>query len=473
MTFDRHWGSKRYERSGGLAMYAALFAGLLLLNGAGAVQSSQAPENTAVIQGQPAVADQMEEGQGLLDRRSFQEAIELFSNVLARIPDYGPALAQRALAYARTNRPVDATRDLDAAARAMPDSALLHIVRATIAEGRSDNPTAIAEYGSALALEPGNQDALRARAHIYQREANHEAALADAETYIAAWPDSVDGYILKADLLIGQRERARAAAEADRLMREFPDDDRFLAAAATIYDRLADRPHAIAAMDSVIARNPDVSFLRRNRAAFRRWDDFAGRRADLDAALRLDPGNADTVTGLALLDFKERKWRDVITRFSSILASEPRDFGVLAYRAMAYMNAGEQALAERDYRAAMAASEGADDFSLICGSLAREGFALEWALEACNRAVALDADDSTHRANRGLVELRLGRLDAALADYDRAVAADAREAPGYYGRALVHHRRGEQQAAAADRAEALAIDPGIAETYQSYGFTDF
>lgn len=454
-------------------MYAALFAGLLSLNGTGAVQSSSAPENTAVIQAQPAVADQMEEGQRLLDRRSYQDAIELFTNVLVRIPDYGPALAQRALAYAWTNRLVEATRDIDAAARAMPESVLLHIVRATIAERRSDDRTAITEYTSALALEPGNQHALRSRAYIYQRVANHAAALADAETYIAAWPDSVDGYILKADLLVSQRERARAAAEADRLMREFPHDDQFLAAAAAIYYSLSDRPHAMAAMDGVIARNPDLFVLRLYRAGFRRWDDFVGRRADLDAALRLAPGHADVLTQLALLDFKERKWRDAIARFSSILASEPRDFGVLAYRAMAYLNAGEQALAERDYRAAMTASEGADDFSLICGSLAREGFALEWALEACNRAVALNADDSIYRANRGLVELRLGRLDAALADYDRAVAADARRAGGHYGRAVVHHRRGEQQAAATDRAEALAIDPGIAETFQSYGFTDF
>jgi tetratricopeptide (TPR) repeat protein len=454
-------------------MYAALFAGLSLLAGGIAAQSAAAQESAAVPRPQQSVADQMEEGQGLLDRRSYQDAIELFNNVLARVPDYGPALAQRALAYAWTNRLVEATRDIDAAARAMPDSVLLHTVRATIAQRRSDNPGAIAEYTTALALEPGNQHALRARAYIYQRAGNHEAALADAETYIAAWPDSVDGYILKADLLIGQRERVRAAAEADRLIREFPDNDRFQAAAATIYDSLADRPHAIAAMDGVIARNPDIFVLRLYRAGFRRWDDFAGRRADLDAALRLAPGNADIVTQLALLDFKERRWRDAIARFSSILVSEPRDFGVLAYRAMAHLKAGERALAERDYRTAMAASEGADDFSLICGSMAREGFALEWAFEACNRAVALNAEDSTHRANRGLVELRLGRLDAALADYDRAVAADAREAPGYYGRALVHHRRGEQQAAAADRVEALAIDPAIAETYQSYGFTDF
>jgi tetratricopeptide (TPR) repeat protein len=455
-------------------MKLAFLTTLLLIGADYSAQSTSGRENVvAAPEATQSVADQMEMGEGLLDRGSYQEAIETFNAVLARIPDFGPALAQRALAYARTNRLVEATRDVDAAARAMPDSVFLHIVRATIAQRRSDDPAAIVEYTRALALEPGNRDALATRAQLYRQAGNNVAALADAETFIAAWPDNVDGYILKADLLIGQRERALAGAEADRLMRLHPDDARFLGAAAIIYDALADRSKALVAMDGAIARNPDSFILRRYRASFRRWDDFAGRRADLDAALLLQPGHTDIITQLALVDFKERKWRDAVARFSAVLALEPRDYGVLAYRAMAQLNAGERALAERDFRAALAASEGADDFSLICGSFAREGFALDWALDTCNRAVSLNASDSRHRANRGLVELRLGQLDAALADYDAAIAADARRAGSYYGRALVHHRRGEAQAAAADRAEALAIDPGIAETYQSYGFTDF
>lgn len=455
-------------------MRAFLFASLLLFSGGASAQPGPAAQTEAPAPvTRPAIDAQMSEGQNLLDMRRYEDAIQVFNGVLARVPDFGPALAKRALAYAWTNRLEEATRDIDAAARAMPDSVLLHIVRGTIAQRRSDDPTAIAEYARALALEPGNQHALRSRAYIYQRAGNHVAALADAETYIAAYPDSVDGYVLKADLLIGQRQRVGAAAEADRLMRAFPDDPRFLAAAASIYDALADRAHALVAMDGAITRNPDSFALRLYRAQFRRWDDFAGRRADLDAALLLEPGHGDIITQLALLDFKERKWRDAIARFSSILALEPRDFGLLAYRAMAHLNAGEQALAERDYRTALSSAEGADDFSLICGSFAREGFALDWAMEACNRAVSLNADESRYRANRGLAELRLGRLEPALADFNAAIAADARRADGYYGRALVRQRRGERQAAATDRTEALAIDPGIADTYRSYGFTDF
>jgi tetratricopeptide (TPR) repeat protein len=455
-------------------MRALFLASLLLLSGEASAQAaSSLPASPAAAEQRQTIGEQMDEGQSQLDAHRYEQAIEVFNRVLARIPDFGPALAQRALAEAWTNRMDEATRDIDAAARSMPDNVLLHNVRATIAQRRSDDATAIAEYTRTLALEPGNQHALRVRASLYHDAGNDAAALADAETYIDAHPDEIEGYVLKSSLLIGQRDRAGATAEADRIMRAFPDDPQFLLAAATIYDALADRTHALAALDHAVARRPRSFALLLYRAQARRWDDFAGRRTDLDAALALEPGHGDVLTQLALLDFKERKWADAVARFSSVLALEPRDYGVLAYRAMAQLNAGARAAAERDFRSAMAASEGADDFSLICGSFAREGFALDWAMEACNRAVSLNASDSRHRANRGLVELRLGQLDAALADYDAAIAADARRAGSYYGRALVHHRRGESQAAAADRAEALAIDPGIAETYQSYGFTDF
>jgi tetratricopeptide (TPR) repeat protein len=453
-------------------MHILLFAILLSFDGAPAPPG--ATQGTAVApEAQPTIEEQMSEGEDKLGLRRYEDAIAIFNRVLGRIPDFGPALAQRALAHAWTNRLDEATRDIDAAARAMPDNVLLHVVRGTIAQRRSDDPAAIAEYTRALALEPGNRHALRSRAYLYQRGRNHEAALADAESYIATYPHSIEGYVLKADLLVGQRERARATAEADRLMAVSPDDAQFLAAAARIYDALADREHALAAMDRAVAREPGFFGYRLYRAEFRRWDDFAGRRADLEAALALSPDHGDILTRLALLDFKQRRWREAIARFSEVLALEPRDFGLLAYRTMAYLNAGDRALAQRDFHTALAAAEGADDFDLICFSFVREGFALDWAMDTCNRALAINANESAYRANRGLAELRLGRLDAALTDYNVAIEADPRRAGAYYGRALVRHRQGDQAGAAADRREALTIDPAIVETYQSYGFTDF
>lgn len=448
-------------------MRAALLAMLFLIGG---VPSSA---NMAIAQGAPTINDEIADAVAMVENGRYQEAIQIFDAILARVPDYAPALAGRALAYAWSNRLDEATRDLDAAVRVMPDAPVVYRARAIIADRRSDSRTALAEFSRSLELEPGNRLALRFRARLYQRAGNHEAALADADTYIAAHPQDPDAYTLKADLLIGQRQPSLAAAEAGRLIRLFPENAYALAAAARIYDGLAERARALVVIDQAITREPDFFYYRLLRAKFRRWDDFAGRRADFEAALLLDPGNGEVITELALIDFRQRKWADAIARFSTVLNLEPRDFGLLAYRAMAHLNAGDRAQAERDFRSASAVASGADDFSLICGALAREGLALDRAMEACDHALSLNGNESSYRANRGLVELRLGQLDAALADYNIAVEQDPRRANGYYGRALVHHRRGERQAAEADRARALAIDPAIWEVYQEHGFTDF
>lgn len=418
----------------------------------------------------PDINDELAYGRQLSNIRHFDQAIEIFGGILTRVPGFAPALAERALALAFTNRLVEAESDLALAARDMPDAAVIHLARAVIADRRSDDPAAIVEYSRALEIDPGNRLALRFRAYQYDRAGDEAAALADAETHIAAWPDDPDGYVLEADLLVGQRRRAEAAAVAARLADQFPDDSYALAAAARVYERLADRDRAMAMIDAAIAQEPGDSRYYLVRASIRHWSDVAGRRADLVAALRLDPDDFDALAELGLVDFEERKWDDAIARFSRILESEPNDFGVLAYRAMARLNLGDRAAAERDFQAGLAASSGPDDFNLMAGAVAKTGFALDWGLDACNRAIARDDTKSDYHANRALIELRLGRIEAARADFDAAITADPSLPRGYYGRAIVRLRSGDVAGAMTDRAEALAIDPGIAEYFQQAEF---
>lgn len=437
------------------------------------IQEAQSPRTVAEAGDARRAGELVEDGVWLLEAKRYDEAISSFTEALRFAPRDGLAFANRALAYAFTNRLEDASRDLAAAEAVIPGRAITHRVRALIALRRSDNETALAELTQALAKEPGNEFALNHRAYLYQRIGDEHAALADAEAFIAAHSDRPDGYVLKADLLIMQQKEELAIAEADRLAMLFPDDAYSLAAAARIYDGLRRRDQALEAVSKAISIEPDLFYYRLLRAKFRRWDDFEGRRADLHRALQLDPGNADILTELGLIDFKQRRWADAVARFSAVLEREPKDFGLLAYRAMAHGEAGEASLASRDFDAASAAASGADDFSLVCGVFAREGIALDWALQACNQAIALKENESVYHANRGLVALRLGRLDQAMADYNIAVEADSRRPHGYYGRALTHWRQGKKRAAQDDRNRALALDPAIEEQYREYGFTDF
>jgi tetratricopeptide (TPR) repeat protein len=414
-----------------------------------------------------------ERGNGLLDNDHYEEAIEAFTLALQKDPTNGAALAGRSVAYAATNRLEQAIRDADDAERSLGDSALVHSARGLIAMRRSDNGQAMAEFTAALSKDPADKWSLYFRASLYQEAHNDVAALADADTFVEAHPRAAEAYVLRGRILVGQQKFTTALLDADRLVRLFPDDASTLLGAADIYSEAGDRRRALQAIDRAIAIEPNSYLGWFMRSEYRRWDDFAGRRADLNTALERDPDNLDAVTRLAQLDFKQHRWGDVIAETTTVLETDSNDYGVLTYRAMAYLNSNQPSLAQADHNRALQFASGPNDLNNICWAFASEGYALNWALDACNRALVAKPDQSRYLSNRALAELRLGQFDRALADYDHSVASNPREARAYYGRAVILSRQGKAASAREDRKRALDLDPSIEETFEEYGLNDF
>lgn len=71
--------------------------------------------------------------------------------------------------------------------------------------------------------------------------------------------------------------------------------------------------------------------------------------------------------------------------------------------------------------------------------------------------------------SRGLVHLRLGNLDKAIADYDDALKLDPKFAGSLYGRGLAKIKKGDKVGGDADIVAAIAIKAGIAEEYAKLG----
>ena len=71
--------------------------------------------------------------------------------------------------------------------------------------------------------------------------------------------------------------------------------------------------------------------------------------------------------------------------------------------------------------------------------------------------------------SRGLVYLRQGRYQKAIADYDAALDLSPKVAWSLYGRGIARQRLGLTAAGQADIAAATALAPKIAEEAASHG----
>ena len=71
--------------------------------------------------------------------------------------------------------------------------------------------------------------------------------------------------------------------------------------------------------------------------------------------------------------------------------------------------------------------------------------------------------------SRGLVRLRMGDFDKAIADYDAALKVNPNEAWSLYGRGLAELRKGLTAPGQADIKAAEAINPRLADEAKTAG----
>lgn len=155
-----------------------------------------------------------------------------------------------------------------------------------------------------------------------------------------------------------------------------------------------------------------------------RTGDLDAAMGDLDRAISLSPDNAEAYYHLGLVLEASGAIEAAVQQYSRALSLVPGWPAVLVERGNAFHREGDYAGAVADYVAAL--GQGADDaliYSNLGTSYAQMG-ADEQALAAQNSALLLDpADDGAYVARAETLE-RLGRFEAAVADYERALSMD-------------------------------------------------
>ena len=144
---------------------------------------------------------------------------------------------------------------------------------------------------------------------------------------------------------------------------------------------------------------------------------FERAEADFQAALKLRPDNPEDLAGYGQSLSGLGRFNEAVIQFDKAVAQEPND--------AAYRNA-------------------------LCWAVAGTGKNLDRALDECNRAIALAPGKAAPLNSRGLVELRMGRYQPAIADYTQSVAANVYQPSAYFGRGLARLATGQKEAGATD-----------------------
>lgn len=417
-------------------------------------------------------AEYSDRGDMLLEHGRNSDAIDDYTKAIELDAKNEHALANRALALTWTNRLDEAAKDLDRAAAIDATSADLTRVEAMVAMRRSDWPAAVTLLTKLLDQQPGYSFALRQRASVYRTLGKSEEAIADADAILKAQPDDIEALAMRGRLYADQGKTDLAAADAARLVAVADGNANALAGAAGVYAAAGKDQPAMDAANKAIAANPQSDYYLL-RAGLRQYKDVDGRRADIELALEADPGNISASAAKGVLDYETGDFAAAIADFDRVLAKEPKDYGVLTYRAMANLKLGKSTDAADDFAAAAKSAQGASDFNSICWDKAIRGVALASALEDCDRALESSPESFSYLDSRGLVELRLDKLDAAMVDYNAALAAHPAMATALYGRAIVRWKSGDKAGAIKDRDAAIRLRPRIVADFASYGVSGF
>lgn len=410
----------------------------------------------------------VDRGNLMLDSGQWDDAIKDFDHAITIDPKNAMALADRGLARAWKGDVDVASKDLNAALAIDPKNAVIFRARGIIAQQRNDSASAVTAYTAALKIEPNDGFALGHRAEAERAVGDYEAALRDSDLALKQQPSWVDLYLLRANVLRNQGKQDGALAEARSVVAANPENSYAFVVAANIYSAFHKDADAMAAYDRAIAIKPEA-YVYLNRSLRRPKADLSGRRADLDAALKLDPNFSPAIAEKAGMQADGKDFAGAIVTYSVALQKSPDASDLLLGRGIAYARSGDLARAEKDFTAARGNVTDAAGFNNMCWSKATAGVALESALADCNAALAKSPENPGFLDSRGLVLLRLGRIEDSLHDYDKALTKNPSLPSSLFGRAVAWARKGDQAKSDADATAALKIDPDVRADFERYG----
>ena len=325
---------------------------------------------------------------------------------------------------------------------------------------------AIGSLDKAIELDAANFPARSLRAQLRMVAGDADAAKADAQAALKAEPKNTQARALLAEIYRQEGNLDAAYAEANALAKV--DNAAAQVSRAQILLALDRAPEALAAFDRALSFEADP-MTHVFRAHALPAADKAARKKELEAALKLAPTDARSLTALSEIAGQLGEFDRAVQLLDQAFLRSPDDMDIRHARAIALLRANRTDAANREFDALAAKDLSANDLNSLCWNKALANVALDRALDECNRSLAKNDSFATHDS-KAVVLLRQSKFDEAIAEFN--IALKNGDVPAsLYGRALAYAAKGDSAKSDADAAKAMKLSPGIDRTYAYNGLT--
>lgn len=240
----------------------------------------------------------LDEGSALIDQGRYDEAIDVLTRAIkSKFPaeydvesNYGLIYTNRGLAYFRKGFIKEALADYDTAVAIDPGNPDTLNNRGVLRQSRGDIAGALADYNAAIAANALSPSAYLNRAELLIESRRSSEALKDLNNYILLVADNPSVYNLRGKIYLDQGKRELAAADFNRSLFLAPGNRDATLNLGRLYIASREFGRAEEMISGVLTVNPDdaEAYLLRSKARDG-LGNASGAAADKKKAKEINP----------------------------------------------------------------------------------------------------------------------------------------------------------------------------------------
>lgn len=262
-------------------------------------------------------------------------------------------LILRGRMYGSHSLPVEALADYDSAIILDPGNVAALTERGLLRDKLGQHTEALADLDRAISLDPANVFALKQRGHIRFGLSRRSEALADFDRVISLDPSYAGGYVGRGIVRTDEEHYELALADFDRAVELQPDNPGALGGRADALRLLGRYPEAMSDAGRCVEIDPTADAYMSRAHIYREMERYEDALADYCRAIEVDPAGSWRLVMRGAMYQALGRYADALADFDRAIELNPGEAWILVGRGMLFEDMGRETDAKADYARAI------------------------------------------------------------------------------------------------------------------------